>query len=629
MPNFTIKDSLGLTLLNENYDKLNFYSYKKLNGSEFHFNFKVNGKKGIVNKNGEIIIDPIYDDISSLQYSGKFSYYIVELNDKIGVIDKSGKIIIEINHEKQYSDPTYSNGLILLKKNGKKIYYNETGTKELEITVTDAYSFYNGLALIKKDGFCEYIDKKGNVTISNKYSEGYSFSDDKDYTYVMQNGKWGIIDKKGKSITKFEFEKFEFIGDSDILVVKQNKLSGFIRLSTKKYSTSKYYKDFKIKDIEFIIVKEDKLWGVVDINDYLILPFEFDEIEIDRNQKLILARKKKKWNIFSFENTKESLYVTEQYLLFNDKILIKQKEGYYIVDNKKSVKIEIDNAINTKGDFLIYLKNGKHGIIDSKNTIIIENQYDTIEFSKDFPGESFNKDLILVGLNEKKGVVNSKNEILCPIEYESLSFSRGIIKIMLNGLYGYIDPIQNIVSDIIYKGIEVLNNGKSKLILLEREDSNAINTGYFVHRTEHLNNEFSILILEKEFKNQLFILAIGKIGGGQYGEHVSRIENIENWDVTKGVFASNFDFNNWEYEYEKNKSNGINSKMSNEDKTIFESLYDELIKNYVYFNDNQNDELPLLKDEFLKKIGKSKFKSSVATWCFKNLSQHWGLNYKW
>jgi hypothetical protein len=629
MPNYTIKDSKGITLLNENYDKLNCYYNNKLIEKEFLFNFKSKGKNGIIDKNGKIIIEPIYDQISSIKYTSNISYYIVELNNKIGVINENGKIIIDISHEKQYSDPEYSDGMILLKKNGKKIYYNESGEKSIEITAAESYSFSNGLALIKKDGYCEFIDKNGETAISNKYTEGYSFSEGKDYTYVMQGGKWGIIDKNGKSITNFEFDKFEFVSNSEIIVVKNNKLSGFIKISSNKYSTTKYYKDFKIRDNEFIIVKEDKLWGVVDINDMIILPFEFDEIEININQKLFFARKKKKWNIYSFENAQEPIYITEQYLLLNDKVIIKQKDGFYIVDEKISLKIEIDDAIKTNDDYLIFSKNGKLGIMDQNTKIIIENQYETIDFSRDFQGESFNKDLFIVGINEAFGVVNTENEVLCPIEFEKISINKGIIIKHKNGLFGYIDYINEFESDSIYKNIDILFNGKEKLTLLTKEDSDTLDTGYFVHRTEELNDEFAIILLSKKFKNQMYIIAIGKIGGGQYGEHISKIENIDNWDITKGVFTSNFDFNNWEYGYENIKCNKINSEISIEDKKIFESLYDELFKNYVYYDDEINDELPLLKDEFLKKLGKSRYKSSLSTWCFRNLSHHWGLNYKW
>ena len=62
---------------------------------------------------------------------------------------------------------------------------------------------------------------------------------------------------------------------------------------------------------------------------------------------------------------------------------------------------------------------------------------------------------------------------------------------------------------------------------------------------------------------------------------------------------------------------------------IFKSLYEELIDQYIHFDEDGEDESPSLKKEFIKQMGKSAYKSTTATWYFKNLSKHWGFKYKW
>ena len=53
---------------------------------------------GIINKKGEEILEPIYDNI----YYAKDNLFIVELNYKFGVFDNTGKIILPIEYSHDY-----------------------------------------------------------------------------------------------------------------------------------------------------------------------------------------------------------------------------------------------------------------------------------------------------------------------------------------------------------------------------------------------------------------------------------------------------------------------------------------------------------------------------------------------
>ena len=55
--------------------------------------FSVNEKYGLINKNGEVIADAIYDDIYGFEENG---LSIVKINDSgYGLIDTNGKIVLE------------------------------------------------------------------------------------------------------------------------------------------------------------------------------------------------------------------------------------------------------------------------------------------------------------------------------------------------------------------------------------------------------------------------------------------------------------------------------------------------------------------------------------------------------
>ena len=62
-------------------------------GFEFGYgSVEVNGKVGIINESGEMVVKPQFDNVFIHPKTG---FAIIKVNDKWGVIDKSGEIIIE------------------------------------------------------------------------------------------------------------------------------------------------------------------------------------------------------------------------------------------------------------------------------------------------------------------------------------------------------------------------------------------------------------------------------------------------------------------------------------------------------------------------------------------------------
>lgn len=142
MPTYRILNSKAEVQFKGIFEKLSTYN-KDENKKQFLFEFKTNGKKGIIDHKGNVIINPLYDNISQLFSSSEISYYIVEQNNKIGYINHEGNEIIPIKYDKQYSEPKFSDGLVLLKNNGKKNYFNEKGEVQLNIDATEASQFKN------------------------------------------------------------------------------------------------------------------------------------------------------------------------------------------------------------------------------------------------------------------------------------------------------------------------------------------------------------------------------------------------------------------------------------------------------------------------------------------------------
>jgi hypothetical protein len=141
----------------------------------------------------------------------------------------------------------------------------------------------------------------------------------------------------------------------------------------------------------YFFALKNKKWGVVDLENKVIIPFEYEKIEQDFNH---------------------SIRETTGF--------VAQKNGNLgVIDSLNRIIIPFEyDAFSGWCDELpcnnYAVKNKKFGIIDNNGKIIIPFKYDSIYL--------YTENQIKVKYNEKFGVVNIKNEIIVPLEYDVLIF---------------------------------------------------------------------------------------------------------------------------------------------------------------------------------------------------------------
>jgi len=119
-------------------------------------------KYGYIKKNGEIIVDPIYDKAASFSEG----LAVVTKDDKAGFIDTTGKIVIPL----QFKD--------------------EVG------------EFKNGMAKIEIEDRYGFIDRTGNFRIKPIYDEVTDFEEG--LAAVKTNNKWGFVNSEGEFVIKLQ-----------------------------------------------------------------------------------------------------------------------------------------------------------------------------------------------------------------------------------------------------------------------------------------------------------------------------------------------------------------------------------------------------------------------------------------
>lgn len=175
-----------------------------------------NGKFGIANKNGEIVVEPIYDYISEF-HDDLCSFFIQDISDnvKIGYFNTKGDVAIEpipadVQLNSGYSyDYNFYNGIAMYRqpKTYKYGFMDKTGKFIIEPIYQWAEPFKGKLAPVTKGNKFGYINSSGNLVLPYKYVYADAFSDG--MAAVFNGTTWGYIDETGNYKIPSQFGSYE------------------------------------------------------------------------------------------------------------------------------------------------------------------------------------------------------------------------------------------------------------------------------------------------------------------------------------------------------------------------------------------------------------------------------------
>ena len=180
----------------------------------------LDGKMGVINKNGSYILPNIYEYIG---WDNALGLIVEDTLGKKGYANRNGEIIISCKYDKVYG---FSEGLAVISVNNKWGYMDTLGNWAIDAIYDDARSFGNGLARVKKDERWMFIDCSGNIVEYLKYDTILSgFSDNR--AFVMEGDDILLINRNGKKIKKVDADSV-FSFREGYATFKQNGMFGKI-----------------------------------------------------------------------------------------------------------------------------------------------------------------------------------------------------------------------------------------------------------------------------------------------------------------------------------------------------------------------------------------------------------------
>src|ERR1051325_2316791 len=383
------------------------------------FPVHLNGKEGLVNDRGELVIPSLYSDISdngnprawpnyweskrnycfvldstnhfavfnskgkqltSFIYDQVDDYHLfkknmisVQIKKRIGIIDTSGKEIIPCIYN--YIGDWFNNYLILSTDTGALKNFMIRDSTGKTITVGP----YNSLGAVYDDYASVSLNgKHGFISYSGKILTPICMDEVGIQTYRIGE-KWGLFSEKGKLVTKPIYDKIWYLSGDCIFYTVKGKFG--LMDSTGRHLTKPVYDDGYGYEYGFPVgVKKNGKWAVMDKGLHLLTGYVFDEewhIYPIYRTSFIILRKNGKRDLFD-TRTKKNLLEGYDDIRDKDQLFFLKKDGKWgLADSTGRVIVKpfYDTIISVNGNKLIAAKEGKIGVADLQGTVIIPFEY--------------------------------------------------------------------------------------------------------------------------------------------------------------------------------------------------------------------------------------------------------------
>lgn len=416
---FVLKENNQYGVINAQGNKIIETKYEDIkipNPEKAIFICYENKKTKVLNEKGEEIFTE-YEKIEPLRLKNVSSNLMYEKsvlkyseNGKYGIIDFNGKKITKAVYE-EIDTLQFKEGELLVKQEGKYGVINIKGTTLVKTNYDkiETDKFYEEENGYKNAGYIVsqttdegyrygYVNLEGKEIIETKYNDLSRITDiDSDDIYIIcaENGKYGVF-KNDKQIINNEYQSLVYNETNNSLIALKGKKYGVIS------TTGNIIVPFEYKQID---ITGDYIYGTTTDENVKIFDSNGQEANIDKNLSIIdIKDTDYKMYIQTANNqTTYNVYKKEQKITNNDYTYIQ-----YLYDNY----------------FIVCDKEGKLGIIDDNENIKVSINYNTIQIIE-------NTNMVqAINNNTKTTEIYSKEmKKICELENATIENNKEYIKL--------------------------------------------------------------------------------------------------------------------------------------------------------------------------------------------------------
>jgi len=429
-------------------------------------------KKGLLDKNGTLVIPPIYKNI---QLSGKKTR------------------ALPFKKWDLYEGDNFQ----------KSFYFDKMKIAD-EITFAVTSGRQTGL-IDKEENYTAYLSKL-NIVAS---IDGITVIKDAESNYQ------GAINASGKVVLPAIYDSVTVVGQLLLGQVKRvDKQDWRVFDRFGKRQNPYNYEGFRVLENGLIEAKRNGKKGLLNSDGTDLSPFIYDAIGDFRNQ-LAVAQYQGSYGVIDTESNWVITPYNDQIEILNDIIRLKQGSEWKLVDFNGNEKVRSYDRLDPLP--IGYSKRGNDGfeLFYSMDSLWLDHTYDSIQvinndlyalqrnglfffFKPSTQGSfsldsgvikvgSFSEDLIPVFKDEQWGQVDEKGKLMIANRYENVQpFSEGLSAVKLIGRWGFIDKDENLIVQPIYDEVRPFIKGLSKVLR---------------NKKYGLMNQSGVLVLPEQFSS--------------------------------------------------------------------------------------------------------------------------------
>lgn len=347
-------------------------------------------------------------------------YFAAYTEGKWGVIDSKGKGIIKPSYDETIIVPNSKQAVFICTYD---VNYdtNEYKTKAINEKGDQLFTEYDGVQAI------ENYDVNNNLWYED------------DVLIVSKDGKYGLIDFKGKSLVNCEYDSIVALrGVENTFVTEKDGKKGLVD-NIGAVVAENNYKDIKpLTDKAqdgYILIDENDRYGLVKPDKTVVFKNDYQDIKQVYGDNKYVVRQGGKWSVADRDG---KLYLTDKFdeviSINGENVIVKVDNKYGVLSTEGDTIIDIiyDDMSYTYENNYIAKKDNKYGIINVDRTTKLDFKYDSLIYRKTegfFEGStnsSVDNDLIDRNFEVKlTGIISEIND------------ENGYMKVRVDGEYKY------------------------------------------------------------------------------------------------------------------------------------------------------------------------------------------------
>lgn len=430
--------------------------------SKSYFTVYKDEKYGVIDSNGNTVIDPAYKELIVIPNSkndvfictydvdySKGTYKTKALNSKNEEIFTEYENVEAIQNIDENNNIWYEDNVLKIQKDGKFGLINLTGKVILEPQYEEiiAVEGIKNSLKIQKDGKFGIASAEGKIIIEPQYADITNLGKDDKSGYIVKSddGKFGIVDYSAKQVLEAKYDEIKKISGNDLYVVKQNDTLKVVGKDGNDIITQGFndIKQILSNQEDGVIYIKDNKYGVMKSSGEVTINAEYEELK-EAQKGILIAKKDGKYGAIDLEKN-EKIPFKYNTLTYNEvaNLYIAEDENYNadIINSNYEVKLTgILSKIDTEKGYMS-LRIGE------------EYKYYNFKFEEKQLSDIFTSNTLFLSKKDGKyGFVDKEGKVIVDYIYDDATEqnSCGYAAIKKDGKWGSIDSKGNIVQEPTY-----------------------------------------------------------------------------------------------------------------------------------------------------------------------------------